>query len=206
MKCLIIAANLESEIRELIQPDDYSFIICADSSFVHAIEENIRIDLIIGDFDHESFCEAQLPKDVEVIRLPSVKDDTDTQYCIKEALSRGYNDIDIVGGTGGRLDHTIANIQSLAYACKRNAAAKLIDKNNEIIVIDKDISIKKGKKYFSVFSLTDYSIVNIKGAFYSGENIKLTNTFPLGVSNEVTCEKADIEVLSGTLVLAISED
>ena len=146
------------------------------------------------------------PEDVEIIRLPSVKDDTDTQYCIKEALSRGYNDIDIVGGTGGRLDHTIANIQSLAYACKRNATAKLIDKNNEIIVIDKDISIKKGKKYFSVFSLTDYSIVNIKGAFYSGENIKLTNTFPLGVSNEVTCEKADIEVLSGTIVLAISED
>ena len=206
MKCLIIAANLESDIRDLICPDDYSFIICADSSYVQAIKEKVHIDLIIGDFDHGTCCEAALPEDVEIIRLPSVKDDTDTQYCIKEALSRGYNDIDIVGGTGGRLDHTIANIQSLAYACKRNATAKLIDKNNEIIVIDKDISIKKGKKYFSVFSLTDYSIVNIKGAFYSGENIKLTNTFPLGVSNEVTCEKADIEVLSGTIVLAISED
>ena len=200
MKCLIIAANLESGIRDLVCPDDYSFIICADSSFINAIKENIHINLIIGDFDHGTRCKSALPKDVEIIRLPSVKDDTDTQYSIKEAISRNYMDIDIIGGTGGRIDHTIANIQSLAYACKRNANAKLIDKNNEIIVTDKDISIKKGKKYFSVFSLTDNSVVNIKGAFYSGENIKLTNTFPLGVSNEITGEKASIEIISGTIV------
>lgn len=77
-------------------------------------------NLIVGDFDSYS---GNLPDDREVIKLNSHKDDTDLLHCIEVALSRGYDDFVILAATGGRFDHTFANISVLMYLakrCKRN--------------------------------------------------------------------------------------
>lgn len=205
MTCLIIAAHLESRIREIVNPDEYSFVVCADSSYVQAFKEDVCPDLIIGDFDHSS---SSLPPDrnIETIHLPVKKDDTDTHFCVKEAIKRGFNDITIIGGTGGRLDHTIANIQSLVYACRNGAKARMMDKNNIITVTDRDCTVTKNKKYLSVFSIGGDSVVSIEGCKYSADNIELTASFPIGVSNEISLDKATIIVKKGIVALVQSDD
>lgn len=205
MTCLIIAAHLESRIREIVNPDEYSFVICADSSYVQAFKEDVFPDLIIGDFDHNS---SSLPPDrnIETILLPVKKDDTDTHFCVKEAIKRGFDDITIIGGTGGRLDHTIANIQSLVYACRNGTKARMMDKNNIITVTDRDCTVDKKKKYLSVFSIGGKAVVSIEGCKYSQSNIELTDSFPIGVSNEISSDTALISVSKGTIILVQSDD
>ena len=205
MKCLIIAAHMKDKIRDLVNPDDYGFIICADNSFVLAEQEGIHPDLVIGDFDHEPEVDYS-SLTCEVIRLPAVKDDTDTHYCIKEAISRGMKDLSIIGGTGGRLDHTLANIQSLVFACKNGAQAILIDKKNIVTVTDKNAELTKNKKYLSVLAVGGKAIVSIEGCKYSPEEIELTESFPVGVSNEICSKMAHIHVIQGTVVLIQSDD
>mgnify|MGYP002447738690 CR=1 FL=1 len=131
-------------------------------------------------------------------------DDTDMMLAIKLGLSRGYREFAIYGGLGGRLDHTIANIQSLTYLAGEGAAGILYGDSYALTVI-KDSSFtvpKDATGMVSVFSLSDSSEnVSIKGLKYEVDGVTLTNAFPLGVSNETTAKKGIISVGSGTLLI-----
>ena len=199
-RCAIIGGgDCSVELLKLnISSDDY--IICADSGYDIAIQANIEPDLVIGDFDSvKSFVQ-----NVEMISLPVEKDVTDCLAAYNEGVKRGFNNFVLLGGTGGRFEHTFANISVMANAS--------IDGNKFIIIDDKhtfyaisDSSMKLPNlpnKQISVFAFGDKAIgVTEKGFHYSIENYTLNPFFPIGISNDIFDDYGEISVEKGTLII-----
>ncbi len=139
-----------------------------------------------------------------MIPYPPEKDDTDMLLAVKLGLSKGYEEFRLYGAWGGRADHEIGNIQILAYLAKHGARGTIVDETCEMTVIkNAGYTISKEiKGTFSVFSLSDKSEnVTIQGAKYEIVGETLRNTFPLGVSNEMTGKKVNISVGKGMLLI-----
>lgn len=200
MKYVVITPYLNGRIRDAVEllPEDY--ILCADTAYRAAMSEGIIPDIVIGDFDHE---EAVPFHGGAVIRVPAEKDDTDTMLCVKHVLERGGESLVIVGGIGGRLDHTIANVQTLAYAASHGVNAVLTDGKNEACILTGEHAFpKRNGYYFSVFAYgASCEGVSLSGVKYPLRDARLTVDFPLGVSNEITEETARIRVKHGRLLV-----
>lgn len=202
-RCIIITAYNEFPVREGIDLRKDDFIICADGGYAIAEKEGILPEVIIGDFD--SF-DGKVLSFVHVVCLPAEKDDTDTLFCLKYGIERGFNDFIIAGSFGGRADHTIANIQTLAYGCRSGRRVVLQDKKSMFIVISNStINIpRREKAKLSVFAYTDKCHgVTLKGVKYILDNALLTNTFPLGVSNEFVDDEAVVSCGDGMLLVSV---
>lgn len=189
---------------------DYSFIdtkadlvICADRGIIHAEKLNITPDIITGDFDSYT---GEIPDCKEVFRSVPEKDDTDTMLAVKLALERGADNIRLYGATGGRFDHTFANIQALAYAHEHGCKMTIYDENNIIAVQGAGTETYPKYKdwYFSVFSLTEkLHVKKMTGVKYPVEDYIFTQGFPIGVSNEIT-DKAIITIEKGLALIVRS--
>lgn len=203
-RAIIFGGNISEinlEVCAEIKATD--FIICADAGYKFAFENNIKPDLIVGDFDS-----APYPGEAacEIIKLPTHKNQTDLQFAIEWALQAGCQDFILSGVTGGRLDHTIATISSLHYLSDRSQNFVVWDFNNKLYIVKDVITLQKPNFdcYISVFSLTENSTgVFINGAEYPLENATLVNSFPLGVSNEFKESKVEIGLKSGKLIVLI---
>ncbi len=206
MKALIITPYLLSEIRSLTNIDEYDLILCADSAYLTAAREYITPHIIIGDFDHGMGVMPELRDNVTVV--PCEKDDTDTMLCLKYAIEHGAEEITILGGIGGRLDHTFANLQALAYAEQCGVQTRLVTDSDEAFLMTGSVRLPKRKDawYLSVFAYDGTCTgVAIKGTKYEVENASLDNNFPLGVSNEITAAFAEISVKTGRLLVIFSK-
>ena len=106
--CYIVGAG-ENYGLDFI-PDEGDYIIAVDGGYQYLTQENIPADLVIGDFDTLRY----VPEHPNVIKLPPEKDDTDTGWAVKEGWKRGYREFVLYGVTGGRISHTMANVQLLA--------------------------------------------------------------------------------------------
>ena len=206
MKAIVITPYLLHPIRRIVSVEDADLIVCADTAYLAAQAENILPHAVIGDFDHAEH-EDKLSADQKVLRFSSIKDDTDTMLCVKYALNRGADEIVIVGGIGGRLDHTFANIQTLSYIRSRSAVGTILDGDHVVTTVDSRITLKKdGYDYASVFALDPVCRdVTLKGFKYEAEHIDLTSHFPLGVSNEITADTAEIAVGEGNLLVILAK-
>ena len=189
-------------IREYLRDEDY-FIYC-DCGLNHKDSLRHEPDLIIGDFDSHS-----KPKDLgNVIVLPVIKDDTDTIFAIKEGIRQGFSDFIMIGSTGGRVDHSLANIYALMMLKNSGKCAKIIDDYSEMSVISAGecVSIKYGCKFFSLINITGLARgITITGAKYNIENALINPEYQYGVSNEVLSPENDAQVSlsEGNLLLVI---
>lgn len=206
-RCVIISASPKIDIeflRQNISPND--FVICADGGYNYALEAEISPDLIVGDFDSSSKPENF---DCEVIALPREKDDTDTLYCVRLALRRGFKEIAIFGATGGRTDHGYANLCVLNYILKNGASGVLLDKKNSVYMLSRgklEINNKKNCT-FSIFPFgCESCTASLFGFEYPLENGTLTADFPIGVSNVVARDTATVVISDGTALIMFSED
>lgn len=206
-KCIVIGAgDLTVSTLEVTEKD---LVIAVDGGLGYCSVLGAEPDLILGDFDSVSPEEAKAVEALErqiperIMRLPKEKDDTDMLAALKEGLRRGYRNFRIYGGTGGRFDHTLANIQCLLYLKKQGAVGYLMDGTGMILVLmDESVEFQKGLEgYLSLFSLTEESVgVTIRGMKYPLEQAVLRNDFPIGISNEFTGETAVVSVERGQLV------
>ena len=200
MACYIFGAGSFYGLDRCPRADD--FIIAADGGWLACRKTGITPDLLLGDFDSLS----TQPDFPNILRVPVEKDDTDTMLAVKQALQRGYERLVLVGMLGGRLDHTLANIQTLVYAVEHGAAAQIIDSSCCITVIKggqtAQIPYQQGF-HFSVFCHSDCaSGVCIRHAKYELEAAQITNGFPIGVSNSfLEGQPAQISVKQGILVI-----
>ena len=206
MKAIVITPYLLYSIREIVPDLDADLIVCADTAYLAAKAEGIAPHAVIGDFDHAEHTDA-LSSEKKVLRFSSVKDDTDTMLCVKYALNRGADEIVIVGGIGGRLDHTFANIQTLSYINARGAFGKILDGEHVVMTVSSSVTLEKGVyDYASVFALDPVCRdITLKGFKYEAEHIDLTSDFPLGVSNEITDDQAEITVGEGRLLVILAK-
>lgn len=206
-RCIIISSSPKIEIPFLlknIRSDD--FIICADGGYKYAEKANITPNIIIGDFDS-----AEMPERInaEVMKLPTKKDDTDTFSCVKEALNRNFDEIIIFGGTGGRIDHTYANISVLSYIRNHNARGTLIDESNSLTIISYEEMLIEGKlgERFSIFPFgCESCVVTLSGFEYSLEKGTLYADKPIGISNVITENIARVKIHKGSAVIIFSKE
>ncbi|MBR4036790.1 MAG: thiamine diphosphokinase [Oscillospiraceae bacterium] len=204
-RCVVIGAvEIDFSARKLIKDTD--FVICADKGWQNALKAGIKPDMIVGDFDSSPYPENV---DASITVLPVVKDDTDTFHIARYIIENGYTDVLLLGLIGGkRIEHTIANIQTLVYFADNRVNATAMDKYSSLMVI-KDGSVMLPDmtgKFFSIFSMGDKAQgVSIKGAKYPLDDYTFTNSFPIGVSNEFIGENVEISVADGSLLLIITE-
>lgn len=201
--CYIVGAGENYGLDFTRKEND--FVIAADGGLTYLQEKKIKPDLIIGDFD--SITETPLHSDL--IKLSVNKDDTDTLAAVRKGIQLGYDNFKIYCGTGGRIDHTMANIQTLAFLSAINKRGYLISQDSIITTItNSKIAFEKANSgYISVFSLSDKSDgVFISGLKFELENATLTNTFPIGVSNEFIGKESYISVKLGTLIIVFPKN
>ncbi|MBQ3898621.1 MAG: thiamine diphosphokinase [Lachnospiraceae bacterium] len=219
-QCLLICAG-ESDPGSLAfykekNKDKSIYIIAADGGVKSAKEAGLVPDLIVGDFDSlEGNCLDYFPAEtypgIEIIRLPKEKDDTDTVYALRIAASKGIKEVFMYGCGGGRMDHYIANIQTLLFAKNLGMNAYLYDSfegkttkafviKNEAVCFDDSY-----KGLISVFCIGDVARgVDIKGLKYEVSDGEITNDFPIGVSNELIGKESCISVKSGVLLIFLN--
>ncbi len=204
--CIIFAGGIIEGIDALDGEGlkDADYIICADKGYEYAKKLGIKPDLIVGDFDSY---DGELPEDTEIIRSVPEKDDTDTLLAVKKAISAGCTDIMLYGGLGGRFDHTFANLQTLIYAYKHGCLMGIFDIDNVLCVFGEgewDLPKFDGL-YLSLFSLTENAVIDkLSGVKYPLEKYNMSQDFPIGVSNEVTSDKAYLRISSGLVLVVYS--
>ena len=196
-KCIIFCAAEFDELAAPIEKEDY--ILAADGGLRHLEKAGLKPDGIIGDFDSLGY----VPEGAEV--FPVEKDDTDAMLAAKKGLELGFQEFYFYGSLDGpRLDHTIANFQTLQYLADHGAVAYLIGNDYIVTVVrDGSITFPAGRTgSVSVFCMgADAEGVGIKGLYYELEKGKLTAGFPLGVSNHFVGETAAVSVTDGSLLL-----
>ncbi len=209
-KCIVIGAGDLTMGEITVEEEDYCIAVDGGLSYCGIL--GVEPDVIIGDFDSLSEKEkeaiAQLKEQIpeRIMELTPEKDDTDMLMALKHGLKLGYQDFRIYAGTGGRFDHTFANIQCLLYLKNHGATGYLLDGTGMILVLQNEsVQFQKSMEgYLSLFSLGKQANgVTIQGMKYPLNHYTMTNDFPIGISNEFIGESATISVEDGELVCMI---
>lgn len=174
-------------------------VIAADSGLDHALCAGIVPDIAVGDFD-SARCE--VPSGVECIRVPPEKDDTDTILAAETAIKRGCGRLKFFCAIGGRTDHTIANLQMLYGLLDKGVSAEIIGDGERLYLLRNGTARIAGfEGYLSVFAFGGNAVASESGVKYPVDKAELSCGYPLGVSNEVTGDFAEITAHSGTLLV-----
>lgn len=195
--CVIFCAGGFDGLAEPIKNEDY--VIAADGGLVHTEKAGLTPDLVLGDFDSLGF----VPEQAE--RFPVEKDDTDSMLAVRRGLELGFRRFVLYGSLDGdRLDHTVANFQTLQYLADRGAQGYLVG-SSHIVTVVKNGTIRfsaDAEGILSVFCMgADATGVNLTGLKYPLENGTITPGFPLGVSNRFVGQAAAVSVTEGSLLV-----
>lgn len=198
--CYIVGAmSLTPDLRPYPTPGDY--VIAADRGFDSLMAYGVNPDLAVGDFDSLG----HTPNHPNVIRLPAEKDDTDMVYALRKGLELGYRRFILLGGVGGRLEHTLGNLQLLDWLALHGAQGFLAGEKTAATCIRDGGMIAFPASmtgYLSAFCNSGRAEgVNLEGLKYPLTDYTLTGDFPLGVSNQFLGEEARVSVKKGSLIL-----
>ncbi|MBO5416570.1 MAG: thiamine diphosphokinase [Clostridia bacterium] len=183
--------------------------IAADSGYRNAELLGERIDIALGDFDSLGEDASRLPEGVEKITVPAEKDETDTQLALSTAISRGADDIVIIGGIDGRLDHALSNLAILEAMSEVGIHCVITNGQNRVRYIRSTSTLiaKSGFEYLSIIAADDtVKGVSVEGCKYPLKNAKLSRKFQYAVSNEISGNCALISVRRGGIFIIESKD
>lgn len=183
--------------RLITTPAETDYIIAADGGYRHTEALGLQPTAVLGDFDSLGY----VPKGAEL--FPVEKDDTDAMLAARHGLALGYRHFLFYGALdGARLDHTVANFQTLQFLADRKATGYLVGLS-QIVTVVQNGTLRFPKGFtgnVSVFCLgTPAKGVTLQGLHYSLEQGVLTPDFPLGVSNSFVGEKSAVQVEEGSL-------
>lgn len=201
--------DLYPQYIDEIRPTDY--VIGADKGALFLIRHGIKPDLAVGDFDSIS------PQELEHVRAecgnivecdPVDKDLTDTELAIEMAAREEPGFILLMGGTGTRMDHTLANVQMLNRALQHQIQCAIMDRNNYITLTGSKLEvIDRGYKYVSLLPLTpEVTGITLEGFRYPLDNATLKLGESLGISNVLLGERGQISIAGGLLLVIQSND
>lgn len=199
--CYIIGAWHGEQARIAPAADD--FVIAADGGYAALMALGVTPNLVVGDFDSLGY----VPHGEEVIQHPVMKDDTDMMLAVKLGLQRGYRNFVMLGSVGGRLDHTLANLQTLLYLAEHDARGVLYGENTVITAVRNDTLTVSGTGTISVFCLSgEAKGVTEEGLLYSLSDATMVSGYPIGVSNEFLDSPGKISVRDGSLIVLWSAE
>ena len=215
MKFLIVSGgSLNKEfVMKIVGQGRYDCILAADSGMNALYAAAVTPDIIIGDFDsadEKILAFFQQNKAIDFCTLNPEKDDTDTEFAIRESIRRGADSITIIGGTGTRLDHVLGNISLLGIGFEEQISMELLDEHNRIRMIQKPLTLEKDAQYGKYVSLIPYGGdvqgITLRGFKYPLSDYTMGGFNSLGISNEIVDEKAVIELPGGSLLVIESHD
>lgn len=211
-KCFVIGAG-DFGLDCLPDYDEERDVLLAvDGGLSYCGKLSLEPDVIIGDFDSvdeelsEAILEIERRCPQKILRLKPEKDDTDMLVALKWGLAKGFRIFEIYGGMGGRLDHTLANIQCLLYLKNQGAEGYLMGNQDCILTLaDESRFFQPSMEgYLSLFSLEKESIVSIANMKYPLSSYRVTNDYPIGISNEFLPGKSGcITVHAGAVAVLI---
>ena len=201
MDCYIFGAG-EPSLPTVLPPRDGVLVIAADGGYRVAVRAFGAPDLLVGDLDSIE----KIPEDVPTLRYPREKDETDLALAARLAVGRGCRRLRIFSALGGRLDHTVANLQLLAGLADDGIEATLHGADGTVALV---LSAGKEALFSSAFSgtLSVFAFgglardVTLSGLRYPLTGATLDPTVPLGVSNELLGEEASVSLGEGRLLL-----
>lgn len=188
-----------------LAPAAGDLVIAADGGYRYLQGLGITPHVLLGDFD--SLGEPPALPGVELIRHPVRKDDTDTGLALSVGWERGYRDFALYGCGGGRIDHLLANFQSMGRYAGMGAAVQLVDSGYTAYAVSGGrLTLPPAERgtLVSVFCHGSCARgVTLRGLSYPLEDGELTCDWPLGVSNAYEAEQPTVEVKDGTLLVVV---
>ncbi len=220
-RCLMVSGGpLDLEFAaSFLGRRTYDFTIAVDAGVQACMALSVHPDLLVGDFDtfgRERILKYQAETGLSMDIHQAEKDETDTELALRDALSAGCTEVDILGATGGRLDHEISNIHLMAQGKKRGLKVHIYDRKNKIYLLDSEFEKRTEffkdslyGTYVSFLPLTE----TVKGITLTGfkyplyeKDISILENPSLCVSNEVAKERAEITFRQGILICVESRD
>mgnify|MGYP002626440075 CR=1 FL=1 len=206
VRCVIICGSPDTNaefIKSFVKDTDY--VICADSGYKTALSAGIEPDLFVGDFDSYS---GEVKNSVEIVKLNTHKDDSDSMHCANLAFDRGFTDVALVGASGGRLDHTLANLYVLRYLSEKGVKASLeSDKETVQFLTPGEYNYKNKGKTFSVFPFAcDKTVVSYEGDVeYTASSLCLNSSQVVGLSNIFLGDNVKVRIISGNALIIVNK-
>lgn len=201
----IIAAAPENSIDYILKIYNAALpelVICADGGSLKAAKLGIKCDVLMGDMDSGGAGAAGT-----VVKFPAEKNYTDTEACLAETITRGFANIIICGASGGRIDHTLCNINLLSGVHAAGVNAILVDDTNILMRFKNGaFTVPNGYKYFSIIPISSQlGGVTLSNCKYPLENATVLRSSSLTVSNEPKSGEVSAEIKSGNALLIFSK-
>lgn len=211
---IISGGAIETEFAlELLQEVQAEYVIGVDRGLTFLYHNQVMPTHIVGDFDsvEPSIIEYYKSQtNIPIHEFNPVKDASDTEIAVRLAAELGIEKLWILGATGTRLDHVMANIQTLKIAHDSGMQSYIIDPYNRISLVEKEVCLLNEQAfgtYFSIFPLGgSVEELSIKGAKYPLENHSLRPYDSLCVSNQFEEDKVEITFSKGLIILMETRD
>lgn len=204
---VIVTAWVEGDLAELYSPAEGDLLLCADGGYELALERGLCPQVYLGDGD--SSHSPSVVTGTQQIAVPVEKDETDTLLCLRYAVRSGCREILLLGGIGGRLDHTLANLQAMAEIAPQVERISMEDACHKVFFLENGTLRfpRKDGWHLSLLSFSPRCVgVSASGVKYPLAEAELRNSFPLGVSNEFQGEEAVVTCKEGQLLVILSRD
>lgn len=218
-RCLIIAGGeWNQEFASCYIKKKYGFrqpelVIVADSGLKAARQLRLQPDILLGDYDSVALdLLEQYEEDERLVSMqyPSEKDYTDSHLAIVTAMEQGATEICILGATGTRMDHSLANIGLLKLCMEAGVRAELVDAHNRIRMMKHREILRKEEQFGDYVSLLPFTErvtgITLQGFKYPLQEAVFELGISRGVSNEILGEQAEIQIRTGILLIIESRD
>ena len=192
--------------KSLPNVEEYTFIACTDGAFHYLKQLGFpleKLDFISGDFDSHSGADENVYED-KFIYTPD-QNKTDFHKALDIILEKGYQNIDVFGGSGGEQDHFLGNL-TVAYSFKENLNIKFYDEFSEYFFVSKSVVLKNVKdKLISLYPFPTAENITTKGLNWSLNNENLSVTIRIGTRNFAIEDEVSIKYEKGDLLVFIGK-
>lgn len=204
-RCFLYCGGELDPSRVCESPAEGELAVAVDGGLDGAKRCGVIPKLIIGDFDSVTLAEARDYPHADIITHPAVKNDTDLMLAVKHVLSLGYNELYIVGGLGGRLDHTLSALFLLEYLSGQDCNAVIDSGHNRVRLQEVGtLTLSTTHKYVGIVPLSERAMVSLTGFKYPLTDAVLARSYSYTVSNELTGEYGEIEIKVGYVLIVES--
>lgn len=188
-----------------------ALVVAVDGGATLADLWDVRPDLVVGDMD--SIPPALLARyeaaGVKVQRHPRAKDETDARLALDLALKAGADEVVLLGATGRRLDHTVANLQLIRSAAQAGPLVRAVEAGAHLLAVTPERAFAAtlgAGTVLSVLALTDRAEgVTLQGLVFPLRDATLVATEPLGVSNAAAGGAVRVSCRKGVLLVVLPD-
>ncbi|MEG2246904.1 MAG: thiamine diphosphokinase [Peptostreptococcaceae bacterium] len=210
--CILLNGKVKDSefVKKTIDDNNYEYIICADGGAKHLYDLKLAPDYILGDLDslEKSIIDYYKKKGVKFKKFPQRKNETDTQLCVHLAKDLGVSQIHLIGALGGRIDHTIANINLMYYIKELGISSIIKNSDEEIYIIENEKISINGKKGSTISILPIKGNVNgvtLENLEYPLDNANINFGNPIGLSNIMKEDSFNVKVDKGSLIIIVNK-